>query len=33
MPWDWKGGKSPSGVYDSVLPDADSILQQCFGGL
>jgi len=24
MPWDWKGGKSDSGVYDNVLPDADA---------
>ena len=23
MPWDWKGGKMDSGVYDNVLPDAD----------
>jgi hypothetical protein len=23
MPWDWKGGKIDSGVYDNVLPDAD----------
>lgn len=23
MPWDWKGGKTDSGVYDNVLPDAD----------
>ena len=24
MPWDWKGGKIDSGVYDNVLPDADA---------
>ena len=24
MPWDWKGGKLDSGVYDNVLPDADA---------
>jgi len=24
MPWDWKGGKIDSGIYDNVLPDADT---------